>query len=203
MQYYFYSREELFNNYELINVSDFKSVPTGVNIAIINGQYEKKESGLVGSKKIISFNYNRVYTLDHYKPHYPHNIELDAFKEFSNYIEKFVKLDKKLRVVNKFDSNKDYATPGIQFSEYFQKFTLNDLAVGGIYKLNYAHLPFWKSEGARIFRGSGEKIYLEATSKTAVLKFSRWISWLTWLGLLTSVVSLVGMKKYFSNYDKL
>ena len=193
LQYYFYSRKDLYKNYDLIDVNGSSFIPANVDVVIVNGNISNVEKRTFKDRNLITFNYSNKYVLDHYHPHYPHNTELDAYKDFADYIENRARLDKKLRVeatdVNLIEG--PGVLPKLTFADNSQTIAIKDLEPGKIYKLNYTFMPFWKPKGARIFRGTGERIFIRAASSESNLTYSQWNADICFLALVLSLSTLL------------
>lgn len=200
VQYYFHSRASLSKNFELIALEDLTSLPEGLALVIINQRDQATDRERKDGIPRLSFEFNPSYTLRHYDVHYPHNIELDAYRAMERFFDGTFKLAPRIRTATKDFSSRPVSSRGrMEVVGAGQKFLLGDLQPGLMYRLNYSYAPFWTSADGRVLRGQGERLFFLPRSTVATITFSPWSEPTVWCGALLSfctwVVLMLGRRR--------
>ncbi|MCB0352970.1 MAG: hypothetical protein KDD64_05570 [Bdellovibrionales bacterium] len=187
VQYYFFSRQGLYRHFDLVDLNNHGVIPGQVRAILVNGRDDTH-----ADKFEIRMNYKPEYRLDHYSPHYPHNVEVDQYQAIERFLEEKFHLREQLKALKRIKSEqKDMVRPQFEWQSGDQEISLKGLRPFGLYELNYTYFDLWRAKGATLYRGMGEKIFLSPSRDEVTLSFSRWYSPSAWLGLLVSLFSVV------------
>ena len=203
LEFYFYSRKQLSNHFELIRIEDDKAIPSGLAGLLVNYDGEKDQLSNqweTADQQVIEINFTSPYLLNHYKPHYPHNVEIDAYNEVEKYLGKVVKLPKRFtRVFGQLSNprklNKE--NPSLFWSDDQQTMYLDGLQPGMLYRINYSYFPYWRSRDGNVLRGSGERIFYRAEKQSAILEYRNWGFVSTTLGYLITLIAWIWIAMRF------
>lgn len=194
LQYYFYARSSLFREVDLIALEKIEDAPPGLSMLLVNNNGASPNlSHPPKQTEIFSISYERPeYFLDHYSPHYPHNIEFDKYREIESDFDKRKFPEMLLgALTNKKQQSQHLSTqPQLIWSSAGQKMQLTNLEPNNWYRINYSYFPYWQSSGGQFFRGSGERIFAFSEKADVVANYSAWSAASTWIGLLLSLFSL-------------
>ncbi|HFD11030.1 MAG TPA: hypothetical protein ENJ32_00965 [Crenotrichaceae bacterium] len=201
IEFYFYSRRQLSKNFELIRLENRNAIPAGLDGLLINHDEDKlqlSEKWKTDNQYVIEINFSKHYLLDHYKPHYPHNVEIDAYHDVEDYLDKEAGLLKVFKQFGEFadaglSSNEN---PELIWSDDKQTIYLNNLKPEQIYRINYSYFPYWQSQNGKVLRGSGERMFFIPNQPSATLKYSKWGFISTAIGYLLTLISwiIIGYK---------
>ncbi len=202
VEFYFYARKHLSGNFELVKIENKNTMPPGLSGLLVNHDEGKVQLGgqwKAGDQNVIEINFSRSYLLDHYKPHYPHNVEIDAYHEVETYLGKVVNLPDLF--VETFGMFKELSSvsnkiPSLIWSSDSQTMRLNNLEPGQMYRINYSYFPYWRSSDGIVLRGSGERMFFIAENTSATLEYRKWGFASTTLGYLITLIAwgLIAMK---------
>jgi hypothetical protein len=190
IQYYFYGKQALFYKYHLLDLTKESQLPAGVKAVIINSS-DPKSTGSFREDPGVKFHradYTpKLYSLNHYDVHYPHNLEFDRYLEAEIFLNNFV-----------VRSGLPYAQvppkveptyPEFIWSQDGQSFEIRGVTPGKIYRVNYSYFPYWQIEGGRSFRGSEERLFIEAEGTTIKGHFTPWSAVSSYVGLMFTIIS--------------
>ncbi len=202
VEFYFYARKRLSENFELVKIENKNAIPLGLSGLLVNHDEGKVQLGgqwEAGDRRVTEINFSKPYLLDHYKPHYPHNVEIDAYHEIEKYLGNVVNLPRYfIETFGMFNelSTASKQTPSLTWSNDNQKMRLNNLEPGQMYRINYSYFPYWRSPGGIVLRGSGERMFFVAEDTSATLEYRKWGFTSTILGYLLTLVAwgFIGMK---------
>jgi hypothetical protein len=202
LEFYFYSRKQLSSHFELIRIDHKSTIPSGLSGLLVN--HNEDEIQLDNQRKmtdhrVIEINFSRPYLLNHYKPHYPHNVEIDAYHEVEKYLDNVVKLPGLFTSTFGKLSAIDIAnmkTPSLSWSDDKQTMYLDGLEPGKMYRINYSYFPYWRSRDENVLRGSGERMFYMAEHHSATLEYQKQGFASTTLGYLITLIAwgLIAMK---------
>ncbi|MCH9698930.1 MAG: hypothetical protein K0U68_12570, partial [Gammaproteobacteria bacterium] len=192
LEFYFYARTQLSNQYELVRIEDPSSIPLQINTLLVNVARNQGTEKLRSQQ--IEIHYSPRYLLDHYKPHYPHNVEVDAYHELENYLDNTVNLPEQVALIRgkaRYSVKTNNMIPVFNWSEDKQTISLQQLMPGQLYRINYSHFPYWHSSDGTVLRGAGERIFFVADKDKATIDYSRWHFKSTYLGYLATILSII------------
>lgn len=195
LQYYVYARSDLYPHIEIIALEPKDSVPPGLSALLVNSSDAAAINKLaLNQSLVVPLHYKRPnYKLNHYDVHYPHNLEFDRYREIENYLDT---LDLAAILAPKMSKNAEgdasYSVqPKMTWSEDAQSFQLSQLKPNSFYRVNYSYFPYWSSKNARVFRGSGERMFVLPQEEQVTFSYSAWKHPASWLGLFISFAALV------------
>lgn len=182
MQFYFYTRGKLSNNYELISLSNAKTIPEQIKTIIVNGSNsDRKTEG----KEIVSLDYRYNPVINHFSKTLQTNLELVKFVLSERYLDKTLKLAASPLPVLPSTEKNEFA-----WSNDGQTMHLSGLKSGGLYRINYSYFPYWRSADGAVLRGSQERIFFLGNGDHALLAFAKYRAPVTWIGLILSLLSI-------------
>ncbi len=177
IQYFLYARDSFYSELELVALDGLSNVPEGMKAVIINGQL----TGKFRSPRL-ELDYEEPVHFNHFNVRYQHNFELDSFNDVEAYLNS--KRSQLSNLISGISAPKvSGKTPRRSSERRLNRMDFENLEPGQLYRVNYSYFPYWKAKGAKLFRGMGERIFLQASSETAQLKYSKWHDWTSWLGL--------------------
>lgn len=202
LEFYVYSRNQLSSHFELIRIQDKHAIPKGLSGLLVNhdeDQIQLDKPWEAIDHRIIEINFSRPYLLNHYKPHYPHNVEIDAYNEVEKYLDNDVKLPGIFSATFGNSGTKDKLNmkrPSLSWSDDKQTMYLDGLEPGIMYRINYSYFPYWSSRDENVLRGSGERMFYIAKHQSATLEYQKWGFASTTLGYLITLIAwgLIVMK---------
>jgi hypothetical protein len=193
LQYYFYARADLFQSVQLIELNSVQNPPPGVAALVVNvGPTWRTEAieGLIKNTLPIEFDRSPAI-LNHYAPHYPHNIEFDHYREIEVFLDQRELTNALTTLIGQSQASKVDRIPKFVWGNGGQSFEVSDLVPGRFYRVNYSYFPYWKLTGGELFRGSGERIYFLAESERVEGRYSAWGMRSSWFGLGMTLLGLV------------
>jgi hypothetical protein len=194
LEFYFYARNELWPNFELVNLENANDYIPELRAAIINSSHSGNDplENKLKSKniEIVRLNYFQPYILNHYSVWYQHNVELDSFNAVEKYFDQEFRLENQ---ISRFRENfsEQNENPTMTWSKDGQAFEVSGLNPGQLYRVNYSFFPYWQCDGAELFRGGEERIMLASNNSTVSCNYSRWNAGSSWVGMLLSLTALV------------
>ena len=192
---YFYSNDNLFNNFELIKLKDLNKINENIKILIINTSDNKTALRNKNSNKTykIFTNYSSSpFLIDHYNYRRPKNNMVHYFKDVADYLDFEIDLPNLLRN-HKFlpkRQQKIEKKPNLTWFNNNQAFRIENLIPGKVYRINYSYFPFWKTNNGELYRGLGERMYFIPYKDQADFRYTRLYSIPTWIGLFATVLTL-------------
>ena len=200
VQYYFYAREELTSNFELVRIENPSRVPEQIEEILFNTEEGRKLPRALRNKTIYEIRFRSQKTLRHYQVRYPTNIELDTYNEMERYFDRSVRLISRITAAKPPQQKvASLNSASLQWSEDFQSFKLTGLEAGQVYRINYSYFPYWVPSNGFLLRGSGERMFFFADKETAEMQYaqSRFLS--TWLGFAFSFLGVFLLRRIASN----
>ncbi|NIV43222.1 MAG: hypothetical protein GWN11_12625 [Candidatus Dadabacteria bacterium] len=198
LDYYFYISENLTKKYELLNIENIHNIPEKIDTVIVNHLPDNinkfVEINELKEKKIIFLNFEpTVFNINHYNIKYPHNIEKAYFLNLNYYLNKVVRLPKRLQGINHKETETpvDIKTAKVSWNSDDQKLTITGLVAGMIYRINYTYFPYFHTGGGKLYRGSKDRMYLIPGNDKVAIEFNIYYSWPFWIGVLFTMVALV------------
>jgi hypothetical protein len=193
VEYFMYAYQPLFKKYHLIDLTKHDAIPEGINHLLLNTT--KSIDAPLGFRvdpgiKVYRVNYQpRNYVLNHYEVHYPHNVEFDRYQEAQEFLKNFSAQSGLAHVT--FNPSESFEAPHFEFSPNGQEFTASGLTPGQFYRINYSYFPYWNVTGGEIFRGSEERIFIQAKDSTIKGVFTAWNSAASYVGLALTMVAVL------------
>jgi len=185
LQYYFYARQPLFLKYHLLDLTDESILPKNVRVLLVNGAGYQSPVG--EGIELIKMDYKpRPYLLNNYEVHYPKNIEFDRYREVETFLNNFIV--KSGLPYKQFPMEGIIDTPDFTWAENGQAFEIKNATPGRLYRVNYTYFPYWNIKGGTAYRGSEERIYIEASSDTIRGEFTAWQSMSSYIGVFLTVI---------------
>lgn len=171
LESYFQGNQELYSRYELIELRRLQPVPKELSLLLVNSI----ETPPLQDLPYIQLRYAPRRSIDHAKPAIPKNIELDAYRDVERYLSNVVALTKSLSsVVGQTLEPRAASGGSVTWEDRDQALSLAELEPGRLYRLNYSYFPYWKSDDAELFRGSGERMFVVPKQPKVKLTYSWW-----------------------------
>lgn len=198
LDYYFYINENLTKKYELLNIETIQNIPEKINTIIVNHLPDDinnfVEINKLKEKKIIFINFEpTVFNINHYNIKYPHNIEKAYFLNLNYYLNKAVRLPKRLQNITQTDTETpvEIKPAKVSWNSDNQEFTITDLVPGMLYRINYTYFPYFHTGAGKLYRGSKDRMYLIPGNDEVTVEFNIYHSWPFWIGVLFTIIALV------------
>jgi len=196
VSYYFYSKEQLYTQYELVQLSNDKPWPKKLDVVLANGTKQKlltlvPKIKTVGAK-FLPFSFQANFKV----PFMKRNIPVDGKVEKYRAIEKFFRVDYKLTErlqpdFSKLGSYFAFDNAKINAGSNSQLIHLSGLEADSVYRLNYNYFPFWSAKGGKLLRGSDEKMIIYPEAEKVILQYSYWNSPAAIPSTLVSLLSIL------------
>ncbi len=169
IQFFLYARDKFYPNLQLIKLEDLSDIPSSVQALFVNGV--ERESFDRKGLPTVYLNFQTKVDIDHYSVRYQHNVELDHFNAIESYLSR--REGEIQPLVRSLAPQGRLPIPTATWSTYGSKLTLDNLAKGQFYRVNYSYFPYWSASGAEIYRGFGERIFVKADSSKVELVYSK------------------------------
>ena len=198
IEFYFYANKRFTNNFELISLPEDEPVPEGISTVIVNGNTgtmaETPSINIADGTqsrqtRIVRLDYRNSFQLDHYNMWYGRNFERDEYNAVERYLTRELRLDIELLQVEKKADQRRPPSTNFHWDPDYQGFSVSDLTPGRFYRVNYSYFPYWRSNEARVFRGSGERIFIVPDKSQVRLHYTRTHTVSFWLGVALSLAS--------------
>lgn len=195
LEFYCYARTETYLSFDLIEISNLKSIPPNLSGIIVNGALNESQRQSLNDIKIVNLDYSPTFELSHYDTKYPHNIELRAYNTLERYLMHRVDFENQTLLLASTNQNLNsspeyFQIPLVSWNAAKQTFTIKDLIPEKLYRLNYSYFPYWSSNQADIFRGSLERIFFVPHASEVSLNYSAWSCWPAWAGSALSLLAI-------------
>lgn len=184
LESYFSAKEDLYKNYELVELKPDQEIPPGINLLLTNGMDGTTRPASDGLQTI-QLHYLPLPYIDHYDVHYHGTPDVDAFNLFADY------LDRSLRMPELAKPHVTQVAAQLFWSKDFQDLQLAGFTPRRWQRINYSYFPYWGTRDGTLLRGTGERMLLLPTGAQATLQYSRWNSSWSWIGALLTLVSLL------------
>lgn len=185
MESYFYGSDELWQKFSLIDLNGVDNFPRAISFYLVSGDGATGKLSIPGKAFHIPKKSLRVpvdfITWDKEKEGEILS-ESELQKEISRLRELLSLSAPTFSPSQKSDSHSENDVPSgnrntsirptLHWSENDQEITLEGLKVGEMYRLNYTYLPYWTAQGANLFRGDAERMWIEAKAPEAKLRYT-------------------------------
>ena len=182
LEFYFYSRSELYKNFELIDLTKQSTIPSSIKTVLIHGDSGNLKNNNGAIERIPISAPDSIFS--HYKRSYPLPRTILRFNNLAKHLDSMLKLDPSPNINTKNQTNARFS-----WQQDKQRFELNNLTQGEFLRINYNYFPLWQCDGGSLYRGSAERMYFLAEEAKAICNYSIRNSGSFWLGMLISIIS--------------
>ena len=188
---YFYSRNKLFNTFQLINITPSSILPTQLEHLMINGEKDQILKFLSKNKtnaKILPFYERAELTFSSTRTTYPVDKKVEIFKRVKSFFDKKINLENRLTVktVEPTDNQQ------LSLNWETNRLKLNNLRANKLYLINYSFSPLFKSNSMDVYRAGQERIIVAPQADGEhELNFSVFNIPYYGLSILMSIISLI------------
>lgn len=200
MQYFFYSNETLYKNYELV---EFKRLDPqmlkNADYVVINRRTDSSKGlaiNLSEEQVKVNFHFKAKNRFNHYHVWLQHNFELDKYQEVDDFLHQIGligALKVKTKDLGRSEVELFNKEASLVFDSNHQTINLNNLAPDSLYRLKYSFFPMWKAKDGSIFRGLNGQMLVKSNSSHLQLYYSVWNLPFFGFGVLISLLSLVAV----------
>ena len=199
MQLYFFAKEKLGRNYELVAIKPGQDLPPETELLVVNGRpgaaadaVEEMKQDLIKAggrePRVVAFNYRQEYLTKHYGTWYQHNPEIDDFSDFGKWMDTQGILKDVMATAP--EPTAQAASATMTWDPDYQSFDLAGLIPGKLYRINYSYFPYWGSGDGKVFRSTGDRMLFIPEKDTAHFSYTRWRAFNTYVGYLMSILGI-------------
>lgn len=199
LEYYFYSRSDLYADYELVDLGASDALPAGLDALLINSKKQQPEEepwvrrvhgGESAAVPLANIGYKAVFPIDHYRVWYQDNYQFDQYQAAARFLDQNGAF-KQMLFERKAADNRAVPAGDESFSwtDGGQQVEFSGLRPGRPYLFNYSYFPYWQSFEGAVLRASAERIVIIPTGDKMTITYRRWNFFSSWCGLIISAAS--------------